>query len=40
MDLGTLTPDDKDFILYLMRPDPRDRPSAIDALMQPWLKSV
>jgi len=39
-DPGTIDPDDKDFILYLMRPDPRDRPSAIDALMHPWLTGV
>ena len=32
--------DDKDFICYLMKPDPRDRPSATQALMHSWLKSV
>ena len=39
-DPGTMDSDDKDFILYLMKPDPRDRPSAIDALMHPWLNDV
>ncbi|KAL8738384.1 MAG: hypothetical protein Q9181_000806 [Wetmoreana brouardii] len=32
--------DAKDFISYLMKPDPRDRPSAIEALTHPWLKDV
>lgn len=35
-----LIPDDKDFICYLMQPDPRDRPSATEALMHPWYKGV
>ncbi len=39
-DSEKIDPDDKDFICYLMKPDPRDRPSAIEALMHPWLKSV
>ena len=33
-------PEDKDFVCYLMQPDPRDRPSATDALMHPWLDGV
>ncbi|KAI9845009.1 MAG: hypothetical protein M1837_005153 [Sclerophora amabilis] len=32
--------EDKDFICYLMRPDPRDRPSSIEALRHPWLEDV
>lgn len=32
--------EDRDFIVYLMKPDPRDRPSATDALMHPWLNGV
>lgn len=28
---------DKDFISYLMQPDPKDRPSADEALTHPWL---
>ena len=40
VDSEKIDPDDKDFICYLMKPDPRDRPSAIQALMHPWLKSV
>ena len=32
--------EDKDFICYLMRPDPRDRPSSNEALTHPWLKDV
>ena len=39
-DPGTIDSDDKDFIFYLMKPDPRDRPSAIDALVHPWLIGV
>jgi len=39
-DAGTIHPDDQDFILYLMKPDPRDRPSATEALTHPWLKGV
>ena len=35
-----LRPEDKDFICYLMRPDPRDRPSSNEALAHPWLKDV
>ena len=35
-----IDPDDKEFIGYLMKPDPRDRPSAKEALMHPWLKNV
>ena len=35
-----LNSDDKDFILYLVKPDPRDRPSAIDALTYPWFDRV
>ena len=37
---GKIDPDDKDFICYLMKPDPRDRPSAKEALTHPWLKNV
>ena len=32
--------EDKDFIRYLMKPDPRDRPSASEALSHEWLKGV
>jgi casein kinase II subunit alpha len=32
--------EDKDFICYLMKPDPRDRPSASEALSHEWLKEV
>jgi serine/threonine protein kinase len=39
-DSGTIDPKDKEFICYLMRPDPRDRPSAIEALKHPWLEGV
>lgn len=39
-DPGTINSEDKEFILYLMKPDPRDRPSATDALMHPWLNGV
>ena len=35
-----IDPVDKEFICYLMKPDPRDRPSAKEALMHPWLKEV
>lgn len=38
VDAGILHPDDRDFILYLMKPDPRDRPPAAEALMHPWLR--
>lgn len=31
-DAGTIPSDDQDFILYLMKSDLRDRPSAIEAL--------
>jgi serine/threonine protein kinase len=37
---GKIDPDDKDFICYLMKPDPRDRPTAIEALRHPWLEGV
>ena len=40
IDPRTINSEDKEFILYLMKPDPRDRPSAIDALMHPWLNGV
>jgi serine/threonine protein kinase len=36
----TISPEDKDFICYLLRPDPRDRPSPSEALTHPWLKGV
>ncbi|KAL9123864.1 MAG: hypothetical protein Q9217_006747, partial [Psora testacea] len=36
----TINSEDKEFILYLMKPDPRDRPSATDALMHPWLNGI
>ncbi|KAL9004711.1 MAG: hypothetical protein Q9188_002486 [Gyalolechia gomerana] len=36
----TINPEDRDFICYLMRPDPRDRPSSKEALAHPWLKDV
>jgi serine/threonine protein kinase len=39
-DSGKIDPEDKDFICYLMKPDPRDRPSAVEALSHPWLKGV
>ncbi len=39
-DAGTIHPDDQDFILYLMKPDLRDRPSAIETLTHSWLKDV
>lgn len=39
-DAETIHPDDQDFILHLMKPDLRDRPSAIEALTHPWLKGV
>lgn len=39
-DAANIHPDDKDFILYLMKPDPRDRPTASEALMHPWLQGV
>lgn len=32
--------EDRDFICYLMRPDPRDRPSSDEALMHPWLEDA
>ncbi len=32
--------EDQEFIVYLMKPDPRDRPSATDALMHSWLNGV
>lgn len=32
--------DDREFIRYLMRPDPRDRPTAKEALAHPWFKDV
>ena len=35
-----IDPEDKDFISYLMKSDPRDRPSAMEALTHPWLKGV
>ena len=35
-----IDPEDKNFICYLMRPDPRDRPSAKEALMHPWFSSA
>ncbi len=35
-----IRPEDKDFICYLMRPDPRDRPSSDEALTHPWFKDV
>lgn len=35
-----INPEDKDFICFLMRPDPRDRPSSSEALTHPWLKEV
>lgn len=35
-----ISPEDKDSIYYLMRPDPRDRPSSNEALRRPWLKEV
>ena len=38
--LDYIDPDDKEFICYLMKPDPRDRPSATKALGHPWLKGV
>ncbi|KAL8966903.1 MAG: hypothetical protein Q9197_005725 [Variospora fuerteventurae] len=39
-DPGTINSEDKEFILYLMKPDPRDRPSATEVLMHPWLNGV
>lgn len=39
-DPENIDPDDKGFICYLMKPDPRDRPSAAEALMHPWLNGV
>jgi serine/threonine protein kinase len=39
-DSGKIDPGDKDFICYLMKPDPRDRPTAIEALRHPWLEDV
>ena len=39
-DPGMTDSDDTEFILYLMQPDPRDRPSAIDALKHPWLNGI
>ncbi len=35
-----IDPADKDFICHLMKPDPRDRSSATEALMHPWLEDV
>ena len=35
-----ISSEDKDFICYLMRPDPRDRPSSNEALTHPWLKDM
>lgn len=35
-----IDPDDKEFICYLMKADPRDRPSTAEALMHPWLRGV
>lgn len=39
-DPGTIDSDDGDFIHFFMKPDPRDRLSATDALMHPWLNGV
>ncbi len=35
-----ISPEDREFICYLMKPDPRDRPSSNEALTHPWLKDV
>lgn len=35
-----ISSEDKDFICYLMRPDPRDRPSSNEALTHRWLNDV
>lgn len=35
-----IDPEDRDFICYLMKPDPRDRPLAAEALAHTWLKAV
>ena len=37
---ASINAEDKDFICYLMKPDPRDRPSASEALLHEWLKEV
>ncbi|KAL9028602.1 MAG: hypothetical protein Q9196_003062 [Gyalolechia fulgens] len=36
----TISPEDKDFICYLMRLDPRDRPSSKEALTHSWFKDI
>ena len=32
--------DDRDFIYYFIKPDPRDRLLVTEALIYPWLKAV
>jgi len=39
-DPGTINPDVKDFKLYFVKPNPRDRSSAIDALIYLWLNGI
>lgn len=35
-----INPEDREFICYLMRPDPRDRPTSNEALAHPWFNDV
>lgn len=37
---SVLDPEDEDFIRMLLKPDPRDRPTAAEALEHPWLKDT
>lgn len=35
---SVVDPEDEDFIRMLLKPDPRDRPTAHEALDHPWLR--
>jgi len=35
-----LSPEEEEFVRLLLTPDPRDRPSAIEALNHPWLTDI
>lgn len=35
-----LSPEEEEFVRLLLKPDPRDRPSAIEAIHHPWLKEI
>lgn len=35
-----LSPEEEEFVRLLLKPDPRDRPSAIEAIHHPWLREV